>query len=145
MNRKLKKLVEMKKILFTLMMLFTLSISVMADEVPVKENAKNIENLYKNELKAQAAKYDFNVNYRKIGCCLEMSIDQLDDFELFFDQFKDNMNFAYNECSEASRDGVVKNIVNKNLNEMRHILNEKQYKKYLLLMNTTLRNRGFEL
>jgi hypothetical protein len=74
-----------------------------------------------------------------------MSIDQLDDFELFFDQFKDNMNFAYNECSEASRDSVVKNIVNKNLNEMRHILNEKQYKKYLLLMNTTLRNRGFEL
>ena len=55
------------------------------------------------------------------------------------------MLFAYNECSDASRDSVVKTIVTKNAKEMRYILNEKQYKKYLLLMNTTLRNRGFEL
>ena len=145
MNRKLKNLGEMKKILFTLMMLFTLSISVMADDVPVTESTKKIENLHKIALESQAAKYDFTINYRRLGCCLEMSIDQLEDFKLFFDQFKDNMLFAYNECSEDSRDGVVKSIVRKNVKEMRCILNEKQYKKYLLLMNTTLRNRGFEL
>ena len=134
----------MKKILFTLMMLFTLSVNVMADDVPVAENAKTIENLNKITLEKQAAKYDFTVNYRKIGSCLDLSIDKLEDFKLFFDQFKDDMLFAYNECSEASRDNVVRNIVNRNLMEMRYILNKKQYKKYLLLMNTTLRNRGFE-
>ena len=135
----------MKKILFTLMMLFTLSVSVMADDIPVAENTKTIENSHKIVLETQAAKYDFTINYRRLGCCLEMSIDQLEDFKLFFDQFKDNMLFAYNECSEDSRDGVVKSIVRKNVKEMRCILNDKQYKKYLLLMNTTLRNRGFEL
>ena len=135
----------MKKILFTLMMLFTLSVSVMADDIPVAENTKTIETSHKIVLETQAAKYDFTVNYRRLGCCLEMSIDQLEDFKLFFDQFKDNMLFAYNECSEDSRDGVVKSIVRKNVKEMRCILNEKQYKKYLLLLNTTLRNRGFEL
>ena len=135
----------MKKILFTLMMLFTLSVSVMADDIPVAENTKTIENSHKIVLETQAAKYDFTINYRRLGCCLEMSIDQLEDFKLFIDQFKDNMLFAYNECSEDSRDGVVKSIVRKNVKEMRCILNEKQYKKYILLMNTTLRNRGFEL
>ena len=135
----------MKKILFTLMMLFTLSVSVMADDVPVAENAKKIENLHKIALENKSAKYDFTVNYRRLGCCLEISVDQLEEFKMFFDQFKDNMLFAYNECSEASRDSVVKNIVTKNAKEMRYILNEKQYKKYILLMNTTLRNRGFEL
>ena len=135
----------MKKILFTLMMLFTLSVNVMADDVPVAEKTKKIENLHKIALEKQAAKYDFKVNYRRLGCCLEMSIDQLEDFKLFFDQFKDNMLFAYNECSESSRNSVVKNIVDKNVKEMSYILNEKQYKKYILLMNTTLRNRGFEL
>lgn len=117
----------------------------MTDDVPVAENKKKIENLNKIALEKQAAKYDFTVNYRRLGCCLDMSLDQLDVFKLFFDKFKDNMLFAYNECSEASRDSVVKNIVNKNVKEMRYILNEKQYKKYLLLMNTTLRNRVFEL
>ena len=135
----------MKKILFTLMMLFTLSINVMADDVPVAEKTKKIENLHKIVLEKQAAKYDFTVNYRRLGSFLDMSVEQLEDFKLFFDQFKDNMLFAYNECSESSRDSVVKNIVNKNVKEMSYILNEKQYKKYLLLMNTTLRNRGFEL
>ena len=135
----------MKKILFTLMMLFTLSVSVMADDVPVTENAKKIENLNQIALEKQAAKYDFTVNYRSIGRFLEMPIDQLDVFKLCFDQFKDDMFFAYNECSEASRDRVVKNILNKNVKEMRYILNKKQYKKYLFIMNTTLRNRGFEL
>ena len=135
----------MQKIFFTLMMLFTLSVNVMADDVPVAEKTKKIENLHKIALEKQAAKYDFTVNYRRLGGFLDMSVEQLEDFKLFFDQFKDNMLFAYNECSESSRDSVVKNIVNKNVKEMRYILNEKQYKKYLLLMNTTLRNRGFEL
>ncbi len=127
------------------MVLFTLGVSVMADDDPVVENAKKIENLHEIALENQAAKYDFTVNYSRLGCCLEMSTDQLKDFILFFDQFKDNMLFAYNECPEASRDSVVKSIVNKNVKEMRYILNEKQYKKYLLLLDTTLRNRGFEL
>ena len=135
----------MKKILFTLMMLFTLSVSVIADDVPVAENEKKIENLHKIALENQAAKYDFTVNYRRLGCCLEMSVDQLKEFKLFFDQFKDNMLFAYYECDETSRDSVVRNAINKNIKEMRYILNEKQYKKYLVLLNVTLRNRGFDI
>ena len=69
----------MKKILFTLMMLFTLSVSVMADDVPVAENAKKIENLHKIALENQAAKYDFKVNYRRLGCFLEMSVRGIQD------------------------------------------------------------------
>lgn len=132
----------MKKILFTLMLLFTLSINVMADDVPV---TKRIETVQKIELDKQAAKYDFTVNYRRLGCCLDMSLDQLEDFKLYFDKFNDNMQFAYYECDETSRDSVVRNAITKNIKEMRYILNEKQYKKYLVLLNVTLRNRGFDI
>ena len=47
----------------------------MADDVSVAENEKKIENLHKIALEKQAAKYDFAVNYRRLGCCLEMSVD----------------------------------------------------------------------
>ena len=134
----------MKKILFTLMMLFTLSINVMADDVTVTDKTKKIENVKKIELDVQAAKYDFTVNYRRLGCFLGMSLNQLENFKLFFDKFNENMHFAYYECAESTRDSVVKNIVNKNVKEMCYILNDEQHKKYLILMNTTLRNRGFE-
>lgn len=132
----------MKKIIICLMMLFTLSVNVMADEVPV---TNKVETINENENDLLAAKYDFTINYRRMGCFLGMTLDQLNDFEIFFNSFKESMRFAYYGCSEDSRDSVVKNAVNKNIREMRYILNEDQYKKYLLLINTTLRNRGFEI
>ena len=132
----------MKKILFTLMLLFSLSVNVIANEVPV---TKRVENVQKIELDRQAAKYDFTVNYEKIGCCLDMSLEQLDDFKFYFDKFKDNMMFAYYGCNETSRCNFIKNAVDKNVKEMSYILNEKQHKKYLTLLNMTLKNRGFNI
>ena len=36
----------------------------------------------------------------------------------------------------------AKNAINNDLRFMRSVLNKKQYKRYLLLLNTTLVNRG---
>jgi hypothetical protein len=55
------------------------------------------------------------------------------------------MMFAYYGCNETSRDNFIKNAVDKNVKEMSYILNEKQYKKYLTLLNMTLKNRGFNI
>ena len=135
----------MKKILFVLVMLLNVSVGVMGVNSPIIDNAKKIENFQKIASDDQAAKYDFNVNYRRMGYFLDMPEDQLKDFKAFFDKFKSNMQFAYNECSEPSRSKVVKNSIRKNINEMRYILNDEQYRKYIIIFNTTLKNRGFEL
>ena len=43
-----------------------------------------------------------------------------------------------------SRKKMVEVAVKKDVRYMGYILNEKQYKTYLLLLNTTLRNRGLK-
>ncbi len=45
-------------------------------------------------------------------------------------------------ASEESREAMMKNAITMDLRYMRSILNYKQYKHYLLLLNTTLVNRG---
>ena len=52
------------------------------------------------------------------------------------------MLFAASNSSNESRKAVTKNAVDKNLKYMRMFLNDKQYKKYVMLLNTTLVNRG---
>ena len=47
--------------------------------------------------------------------------------------------------TEESRTLIVRNAVNKNIKNMYYVLNDKQYKKYLMLLNLTLENRGFDM
>ena len=50
--------------------------------------------------------------------------------------------FASSTINVDSRKSISKNAVDKNLKYMRMFLNDKQYKKYVMLLNTTLVNRG---
>ena len=128
----------MRKIIFTLMLM--LSTIVMADDNPVV--IENLDDVKSEFAFNQADIYNFNINYRRLGCCLGMTLDQMETFEVFFDQFKDKMMFAYNECDGDERTHVVEDAINKNIKTMKHIFNKEQYKKYILLFNTTLKNNG---
>jgi hypothetical protein len=50
--------------------------------------------------------------------------------------------FAAIECTSMNRNTVTKNAINKNIKYMSYILNDKQYHKYLLVLNATINNRG---
>lgn len=54
------------------------------------------------------------------------------------------MLFAASNSSNESRKAVTKNAVDKNLRYMKMFLSEKQYKKYVMLLNATLTNRGIK-
>ena len=62
------------------------------------------------------AAYDMKVNYSKLAEALGLSMDQLESVEDVHKSF----------CIEI----------------MHYILNNSQYSKYLLLLNTTMNNRG---
>jgi hypothetical protein len=147
---KTKKKIEMKKIIFTLILFISMSMNVMAYDVPVINKFANTDKIelvhtIKKDTINPVNKYDFTVNYRRLGVCLGMTLDQMDEFKLVFDQFKNDMMFAYTDCEGLTRDSVVRNSVLKNIKNTKFILDDKQYKKYLVLMNTTLNNRGFNI
>ena len=65
--------------------------------------------------------YTLNINNRSLSRTLSLSLDQEEI------------------CSD-----VTKNAVDKNLRYMKMFLSEKQYKKYVMLLNATLANRGIK-
>lgn len=120
----------MKKYFIMLVMLFTMNVVMFAEDNNVNE-VESVE------------KYDFNVNTRKLASFLELSEDQMDAVEQVVNELSNDMHFAFYENGSDARKKVVANAVNKNAKYMSYILNNKQYHKYLLVFNVTLRNKGF--
>lgn len=116
----------MKKVIMMLVMMFTMSIASFAED----NNTTEI------------AKYTLNVNVNKLANYLELTTDQVDAVETVVNELSRDLMFAAVECNNTSRENVTKNAVTKNAKYMSYILNEKQYRKYLTVLNVTLINRG---
>ncbi len=96
------------------------------------ENAENTQNV---------EAYDMTVNIRKLAVTLDMTFDQMESVEEIHRIFCSEMNMAAHSSNDE-RAELVNKAVRKDLRYMRFVLDKKQYNKYLLLLNTTLRNRG---
>ena len=84
--------------------------------------------------------YDMTINMRKLAVVLDLTSDQMEAVQDIHNAFcNDMMLAAYAQADE--RGTMVKSAVKK---DMRYILNDAQYKKYELLLNTTLVNRGLK-
>lgn len=93
---------------------------------------------------AQSVKaYDMNVNMRKLAVALDMTFDQMEAVEDIHRTFCAEMMFAAH-ANKDEREELVDKAVNKDVRYMRYILNQEQYRKYLILLNATLRNRGLK-
>ena len=118
----------MKKIVLMLVAMMTLTMA----------NAEN-EN---NNATAEAAKaFDMTVNMRKLAVALGLTIDQMDAVQDIHQQFCNEMMLAAQAIGDE-RVKLLDEAVRKDVRYMHYVLDEKQYKKYLLLLNTTLTNRG---
>lgn len=120
----------MKKYFLMLVMMFTMSINVFADDA----NAEEV-NLIE--------RYDLNVNLRKLGTFLQLSSDQMDGMESVETEFKNDLMFAALECTRDNRNAVTKNAIDKHLKHVHYVLNNEQYKKYVRVLNVTVNNRGW--
>ena len=88
------------------------------------------------------ANYDMTVNMRKLSVALGLTLDQMEAVETVHNTFNAEMQFAAHYNTEEEREAQVKKAVEKDIRWMNYILTKDQYRKYLMLLNTTLNNRG---
>ena len=122
----------MKKYFIMLVMMLTMSVYSFAEE----STATKV---------AETEKYELKINHRRLACVLDMSTDQMEMYDDIISELESDMIFASVMDTEESRSAVVANAVKKNIKYMHYILNENQYKKYLMLLNLTLEHRGFDV
>ena len=79
--------------------------------------------------------FDRSVNYNNLNS------DQLESLQDVHKAFcAEMLNAAYADKDEQKV--MMDNAIKKDLKYMRYILDKKQYRKYLMLLNVTLNNRG---
>ncbi len=122
----------MKKYFIMLVMMLTMSVYSFADESTATKMA-------------ETERYEIKINHRRLACVLDMSSDQMEMSNYIISELESDMMFASVMDTEESRSAVVANAVKKNIKYMHYILNDAQYKKYLMLLNLTLENRGFNI
>ena len=87
--------------------------------------------------------YDMTVNMRKLAVTLGLTFDQMEAVEDIHRQFSQEMMMAATADNDE-RAALVDQAVKKDMRYMHYILNDAQYKKYELLLMTTLKNRGLK-
>ena len=97
------------------------------------ENVNTVNNL---------AAYDMSCNMNKLAEALSLTGDQREAVDNIYQTFTAEMMFAAQYYSNDQRNEMVKKAINKNIAWMNYVLNEKQRRTYLMLLNTTINNRG---
>jgi hypothetical protein len=120
----------MKKMILIVMAMLSMTVTSYAEN----DNANAVKNV---------EAYDMHVNMRKLAVALEMTFDQMEAVEDIHHTFCAEMMVA-SQASNGEREKLVDQAVKKDVRYMRYVLDNKQYRKYLLLLNTTLRNRGLK-
>ena len=96
------------------------------------ENTKSLNNV---------EAYDMTVNMRRLGQVLELSKDQIEAFAEIHKTFCAEMLFAA-QYNKEEREKLVEKAVKKHVAYMGYILDKDQYRRYVMLLNLTLVNRG---
>lgn len=87
--------------------------------------------------------YDINVNINSLVRFLELSVDQVESVDNVQKVFTESLRCAAVMNGE-SRKKMVKNAINYNLSNLKYVLTDDQYKKYVRVLNVTLTNRGIK-
>jgi len=119
----------MKKIV--LMVMAMLSMTMVYAE---NENANTVQGV---------DAYDMSVNVRRLAVTLGLTIDQMEAVSDIHTNFCKEMQLAGHADGEE-RTEMMDKAIRKDLRYMHYVLNQKQYKTYVMLLNTTLVNRGLK-
>ena len=119
----------MKKIVLTLVALMSMTMTFAENE-----SASNL-----NTTDA----YNMTVNMKKLAQALGLSQDQVESVTEVHKTFSSEMMFAAQYGNEE-RTKMVEKAVNKDLAYMNYILSRDQYRKYVMLLNVTMSNRGLK-
>ena len=85
--------------------------------------------------------YELNVNMNKLSSALNLADDQKEAVAEIHHTFASELMFAA-QYSNNDRKALVDRAIENDVKWMRYVLNDKQMRTYLTLLNTTLNNRG---
>lgn len=119
----------MKKLMILAVALLSMTTAFAADETASATNA--------------AVAYNMNVNMNSLSNALSLNNDQVEAVADVHKNFTAEMTNA-SMAPTDERKTLVDKAIAKDLRYMRTILSEYQYRKYLMLLNTTLVNRGIK-
>jgi len=117
--------------------LFLMTIAMLSMTMTFAENEK-AENVTNVEA------YDMSVNMRKLSVALGLNTDQMEAVESIHNTFNAEMQLAA-QADESDRKELVNKAIDRDIKWMHYVLNQKQYRTYLMLLNATLNNRGFNV
>lgn len=121
----------MKKVLFIVMFMCTV----------ICANAENEGMDAVNEV----ARYELRIaNYNSLCSTLELTKDQIDSVKEIISEYERNVEFSILGYTGETRKTLLKNSIDKHIMYMSYVLTKEQYKKYLMLFNLTMHNRGVE-
>ena len=122
-----ERVTKMKKMILTVVALMSMTVLFAENDNAASVNA------------VQA--YDMTVNMKKLSEALNLSKDQVEGVEEVHKTFAAEMVFAAQYGKEELQK-MVEKAINKDLAYMNYMLNKDQYRKYVMLLNVTLNNRG---
>ena len=117
--------------------LFMMTLAMLSMTMTFAENEET-----KNVTNVEA--YDMSVNMRKLSVALGLTTDQMEAVESIHNTFNAEMQMAA-QADEADRNEKVNKAVERDIKWMHYVLDNKQYRTYLTLLNTTLNNRGLSV
>ena len=118
---------KMKKMFLTLVAMLSMTTAFAEGE-----NAASV-----NTLEA----YELNVNMNKLSSALNLADDQKEAVADIHHTFASELMFAA-QYNNDDRKALVNRAIENDVKWMRYVLNDKQMRTYLTLLNTTINNRG---
>ena len=85
--------------------------------------------------------YELNVNMNKLSAALNLADDQKEAVADIHHTYASELMFAA-QYSNDDRKTLVNRAIENDVKWMRYVLNDKQMRTYLTLLNATLNNRG---
>ncbi len=120
----------MKRLFLVMIAMFSMTMTFAENET-----ASNLNNTEAYNLKT--------VNMKKLGEALNLSKDQVESFSEIHKTFSAELMFAAQSTGEE-RAKMMDKAISKDLAYMNYILSNDQYRKYVMLLNITLVNRGLK-
>lgn len=120
----------MKRVLLLFVSLSMTAVTMMAGE----KNAN-----------AESEMWSWNVNTGRLSDCLQLGSNQYDQVKMISEYFADRLSAAAHGKNDERKSELVRYAVNANLKLMKETLDEAQYKKYVMLLNLTLKNKGLDV
>ena len=117
----------MKKMILTLVAMLSMTTAFAEGE-----NAASV-----NTLEA----YELNVNMNKLSSALNLADDQKEAVADIHHTFASELMFAA-QYNNDDRKALVNRAIENDVKWMRYVLNDKQMRTYLTLLNATINNRG---